>query len=512
MSGAIYPGTLVTSDLELTADVCIVGSGPGGSVLASRLCDKGLKVVMLEEGGYPTRRGYSRREPETYPMLYQDRGVRATADAAITILQGRTVGGGSVVNWTTSFRTPKATLDVWEREHGVRGIDQAALNPHWDAIEKRLEIHQQPEWGVNANNGVLLRGAKALGLDAQRTFRNTSVRCVNSGYCSFGCPNDGKNDMTLTFIPDAVAKGLEVYADVRAERIELEGRKVARVVASVIDRNNGRPTGAKLTVKPKVLAVSCGAINSPNLLLRSGIDNAGRTGKRTFLHPVILMASEFEQRIDGWYGAPQSAASHHFIDRGPGKVGFFLESAPIHPMLAGSAFQAFGTELEDRMSRMPYTNVLLGLTKDGFVKGDDGGTVTALDDGRPKLDYPVNRHLQEALREACKAMARVQFAAGAKRVATATGVVLNSVDDIAKLDALSYGALDQPLFSAHQMGGCAMGGDPDTSVVDSQLRHRAADNLFVVDGSVFPTSLGVNPQLSIYGISSYASTFVGAAI
>jgi len=115
MSGAIYPGALVTSDLELTADVCIVGSGPGGSVLASRLCDKGLKVVMLEEGGYPTRRGYSKREQDIYPMLYQDRGLRSTADAAITILQGRTLGGGSVVNWTTSFRTPKSTLDVWER-------------------------------------------------------------------------------------------------------------------------------------------------------------------------------------------------------------------------------------------------------------------------------------------------------------------------------------------------------------------------------------------------------------
>ena len=199
------------------------------------------------------------------------------------------------------------------------------------------------------------------------------------------------------------------------------------------------------------------------------------------------------------------------VNRGPDKVGFFIETAPIHPMLAASAFQSFGRELGDFMARLPHVSVLLGLTRDGFVPGDEGGQVTVTADGRAKTEYPIGPHLKEALREACKAMARMQFAAGAKRVVTLSGVVLESPDAVSKLDALDCSVLRMPLFSAHQMGGCAMGGDPSTSVLDSQFRHRAADNLFVVDGSVFPTSLGVNPQLTIFGLARYAAQFVGAA-
>lgn len=511
MSGAIYPGSVITRDLELKPDVCIVGSGPGGSVLASKLTAAGLKVVMLEEGGYRTRLNRKLHEEFAFPHLYQDQGLRSTADAGITILQGRTVGGGSVVNWTTSFRTPKNVLETWAREFKVEGLDEAALNPHWEQIEQRLQIHPQPDDQHNPNNAVLVRGCKALGWSVEATRRNTGNRCVNSGYCGFGCPTEGKNDMVVTYIPDAVAKGLQVYANTRVDRIELAGRKVAKVHATVLDDESRQPTARKVTVSPKVLVLSCGAINTPALLLRSGIDPNGRTGKRTFLHPVIAMAAEFERHIDGYYGAPQSAASHHFIERGPDKVGYFLETAPMHPMLAAGAFRGFGLPHEELVSRLPHSNVLIGLARDGFVSGDDGGVVSVKDDGRWQLDYPIRPFIQEAHREACKAMAKIQFAAGAKRVITLSGTLIESPEQIGKLDSASYEVLRVPLFSAHQMGGCAMGGDPATSVVDSQLKHRSADNLFVVDGSVFPTSLGVNPQLSIYGISSYAAPFVGKA-
>jgi choline dehydrogenase-like flavoprotein len=509
--GAIYPGSVITRDVEERPDVCIVGSGPGGSVLAAGLCARGLRVVMLEEGGYHRRGDYSLHEEKAFPMLYQEQGMRATADAGITILQGRTVGGGSVVNWTTSFRTPKVTLDRWARVHGVKGLDEVALTPHWEAVEKRLGVHDFVD-AHNGNNSVLVRGCEALKFQVHATRRNTNNRCFNSGYCGFGCPVDGKNDMVVTYLPDAVAQGLKVYSNCRAERFEVEGGKVSVITATVIDDLTHQPTGRTVTVRPKVLVLSGGAINSPAILLRSGVNQNGQVGRRTFLHPVVAMASVHAKPIEPYFGAPQSSASHHFIERGEGEVGFFIETAPIHPMLASGAFQGFGVPHEELMRQLPFSNVLLGLTRDGFVDGDEGGTVTVKADGRPSVAYPISAKLQEAFREACKAMARIQFAAGATSVLTLTGVRLQSVDELGKLDGLKYGVLDQPLFSAHQMGGCAMGGDPARSVVDSQLRHHTLPNLFVVDGSVFPTSLGVNPQQSIYGLSSYATGFVAQAV
>lgn len=509
-AGAIYPGRVITRDVEERPDVCIVGSGPGGSVLAAGLCAKGLKVVMLEEGGYHRRQDYSLHEEKAFPMLYQEQGMRATADAGITILQGRTVGGGSVVNWTTSFRTPKVTLERWARVHGVEGIDEATLAPHWDAVEQRLSVHDFVD-AHNGNNSVLVRGCQALGYQVHATRRNTNSRCFNSGYCGFGCPVDGKNDMVVTYLPDAVAKGLKVYSNCRVERFEVDGGKVSKVNATVLDDVTHQPTGRTVTVRPKVLVLSAGAINSPGILLRSGLNANGQVGKRTFLHPVVAMASVHAKPIEPYFGAPQSSASHHFIERGDDEFGFFLETAPIHPMLASGAFQGFGLPHEELMRQLPFSNVLLGLTRDGFIEGDEGGTVTLKSDGRPTVAYPISPKLQSAFREACKVMARIQFAAGATSVVTLTGVRLQRPEEIAKLDDLRYGVLDQPLFSAHQMGGCAMGHDPARSVVDSQFRHHAVPNLFVVDGSVFPTSLGVNPQHTIYGLSSYATSFVGQA-
>jgi choline dehydrogenase-like flavoprotein len=510
MSGFIRSGADISADVEETCDVCIVGSGAGGAVLAAGLVEAGLDVVMLEAGGAFTHDDFDLHEQSAYPGMYQDRGTRATADVAISILQGRTVGGSTTVNWTTCYRTPERILAHWQRVHGVEGLDPESLRPHFEAVESRLNIHKWPEGMANANNRAILRGARALGWEADTTRRNVKG-CANSGYCGMGCPVDGKQAMHVTTIPDAVAGGLRLYADTEARRVVVEGGRAVRVEATVLDRRNSREVGRRVVVKPKVLALSGGAINTPALLLRSGLDAGGKVGRRTFIHPVVGMAALFDEKIDGFYGAPQSAASHQFIERGDDKIGFFLEAAPVQPMLIALGTGGFGEAHAAFMEKLPYSAAMLALCVDGLLPGDDGGVVSLRSDGRIRVDYPIRPALQEGFRAAHRALAELALASGAKQAISmhADPVFMDSPADLGRLDAATYGAHEHGIFTAHQMGGCGMGAD---GVVDSEHRFRGVDNLFVVDGSVLPTALGVNPSQTIYGLAHRARAFVAGAV
>lgn len=513
MSGEILEGTQLTADRSLECDVCIVGSGAGGAVLAAGLAEQGLDVVMLEEGPYLTKDDFDGQESTAYPAMYQDRLTRATSDLGITILQGRSVGGGTTINWTTSFRTPPRILERWARAHSVSGWSVEDLAPHFEAIEERLNIHEWPEERANANNRVLRDGARALGWQTAPLRRNVRD-CGNLGLCGVGCPIDAKQGMAITYIPDAVEHGMRLFADTRADRFVVENERVTEVVASVLDRFDGRPTGTTVRVRPLVAVSSGGAINGPALLLRSGLDRNGRVGKRTLLHPVIAMSAVHPLPIFGFTGAPQSIGSHEFIDRGPDRVGFFMEVPPLQPMLAASGALSFGAQQQEMMGQLQNLGVLLAIHVDGWVEGDDGGTVSLGDDGRIIVDYPIGDPLKEAFLASHEALARVGIAAGA-RFALSTHIDPVRIEreaDVARFRDAPYGALEHAIFTAHQMGGCTMGDDPATSVVSSRLRHHQISNLFVVDGSVFPTSLGVNPSNTIYAMAHRARSFVADAL
>lgn len=512
--GRIFTGDEISKDLELSCDVCIVGSGSGGAVLAHELVSKGLHVVLLEDGGYHTKREFDLTEATAYPNLYQELGNRGTDDLAIQILQGRSVGGGTTVNWCSSFRTPDRILANWKDVHGVEGITKEALTPHWDAIEKRLHIKEWPLELINRNNKVLWDGCTKLGYDKGLIRRNVNG-CANLGYCGLGCPIDAKQSMLVTYLPDAVEKGLQLYANASVREIVWSGRKVSAVKAMVLDPKTDDDSGRIITVKPKVLAVCGGAINTPALLLRSDLDGNGRVGKRFFIHPVVIMSAIFPDKVEAYSGAPQSVYSHHFVDRGADKIGFFLEVPPIHPMLASTTFPGFGEKHEALLEVLPYTNAMLAITIDGLLPGDEGGSVglRSKSERRLKIEYPLGPANWEAFKFACKEMAKLQFAAGAKLVSSlhADPVVMSSVNELHKLDQAPWDRLKVRVVTAHQMGGCSMGKDPKKSVVDSKLRYHDLDNLFIVDGSVLPTSLGVNPQETIFGLSRWASQHVAAA-
>lgn len=504
-------GSEITADLHLETDVAIVGSGPGGAITAFQLAAAGAKVIVLEEGGYHTRPEFKMQESWSYPHLYQDQGSRATDDQSILVLQGRSIGGGTTVNWTTSYRTPDSTLRHWALVKGVRDLTRRELDPHWEEIERRLNILPVTPDQVNPNNDVLWRGGRKLGFGVELLRRNVAD-CMQTGYCGMGCPVDAKQAMHLTYLPDAVRKGAVIYADCRVGRLEFRGRRIVEAQADVLDGETGRPTGRRVGIRARTFVVSGGAINTPRLLLQSDLpDPHRRAGKATWIHPVVATAGLFDRPIEPYYGVPQSVASRHFAVR-EGKIGFFIETPPVHPMLAGIALSGFGPAHRELMKALPRTGVLIGLLIDGFLSSEAGGTVSLRHDGRVSFDYPLSNSHHEAMREAMKAMARIQFAAGAREVVTFHDppLRLRSAEDVARIDEAPLGPNRCAVFTAHAMGGAAMGEDPRSSVVDSGLKHHHLDNLYVIDGSVFPTSLGVNPQLSILGISSLAATRLAA--
>ena len=505
----IFDYTQLKQTRDISCTVCIIGSGAGGATLAAQLTQKGHDVVMLEAGSNRYVKHFDMDESTAFTNLYQEGGLRATEDLSLSILQGATLGGSTTINWTTCFRTPERVLSIWRDRYGLTDFTEEYLNPYFEKIEKRLNINPWPEVIANENNKVIVRGAKKLDWEYSVLRRNVKS-CANSGFCGMGCPVDAKQGMLLTTIPDALNAGMRLFCNTQALQLNTSSTRVERVVAEVIDPTTKKKTGVRVNVNAKIVVSACGAINGPALFLRSGLNEKNIVGKRTFLHPVIGVAAEFDSPINGFYGAPQSISSHQFIDRGPDKIGYFLEVAPTHPILASTAASSFGKNQQLFMKRLANLSFLIAIHADGIHHDDEGGVVSLRPSGRPKITYPTSPTLTEAFAHSHKSLAQLSIAAGAKRCHTmhVQGPVIENQSDISKLDTHEYGALKHGVFSAHQMGGLPMGRDPNVSVVNPQFRHHTIENLYVVDGSVFPTALGVNPSQTIYTLSLLASEHI----
>ena len=506
----VIDASTLTEDRTLEADVVIVGTGAGGGTAAEIFAKAGLSVVMIEEGPLATSSDFRMREAEAYPQLYQESAARKSADKAFTILQGRCVGGGTTVNWTSSFRTPARTLEHWAAWWGVDGLSEAQLAPWFQRMEERLNI---TAWPVppNENNDVLRRGAQALGIPTGAIQRNVKG-CWNLGYCGMGCPTNAKQSMLVTTIPAALAHGATLVTRARAWTLEREAGRITALTCIGLDARGTEPTARRITVRARTFVSAAGAIGTPALLLRSRVPDPHRlVGTRTFLHPTLVSAALMPDRVDGFSGAPQTIYSDHFLDSLAldGPMGYKLEAPPIHPILASITLPGYGEAHAEWMRELPHMQVVIALLRDGFHPDSAGGRVRLQSDQTPVLDYPLKDYLWDGARRALLSMAEIQFAAGARRVLPvhASGVSFNDWREAkAAIAALRMQPLTAPLFSAHVMGGCALGSDETLAVVDLKGRYRHLDNLYVLDGSLFPTSIGANPQLSIYGLSAKLAT------
>ncbi|MFQ5798652.1 MAG: GMC family oxidoreductase [Bacteroidota bacterium] len=495
----------IDHDVVDSADVCIIGSGCGGAVCAKEIGEAGHKVIIVEEGGYYTSRDFTMREDDAYAKLYKDRASQTTDDLSITILQGRCVGGSSTVNWTTSLRTPEWVLAEWGQKFGVQGLSRRELDPYFEKVEKYLNIHVVPDHDHNPNNRIILEGSRKLGYRAQPTSRNEEG-CLQCGFCGLGCPFDVKLSVNLTYVPDALHHGATLYANARAEIIELKG-KTKIVKGSILDNQSNRVVH-KFEITAPIVIVAASAINSPVLLLRSNLANSsGQVGKTLTLHPTTAVFGLFEEIIDPAYGIPQSATCDEFLNRDGDGTGFWIEAVPVQPALAAISLPEFG-ETHRRLMRMfPHIGASIILVKDT----DSEGEVKANEHSRPVISFNLGRHDLETMKHGIKVAAQIHFAAGAREVTT-LHVKKTTIRSPAEIDRLVDGANFDTnsivIYSAHPLGTCRMGENPKTAVVNSHCETHDVQGLFVCDGSVTPTSLGVNPQVTIMGIATKTAEYI----
>ncbi|WP_281214183.1 GMC family oxidoreductase [Shewanella insulae] len=494
----------LTQDQTLEADVVIVGSGAGGGVAAEIMAEAGLSVIIVEGGPLKSSESFNMEERRAYPNLYQQAASMKTKDKAIGIFQGRAVGGSTTINWTTSIRTPENALAFWAEHKSVEGLSREALTPWFEKMEQRLSITKWP-FEPNRNNMALRQGCEALGWDYTVIKRNVAG-CWNTGYCGMGCPVNAKQSMLVTTIPAALDRGATLVSRAKVSKIEHHNDRVYALKAQALTESL-RPSGVQLMLKAKHYILSAGAIHTPALMMRSRLPDPQKLlGKRTFLHPTVLSGALFNDAINGHSGAPQSIYSDQFVwqDGADGELGYKLEVPPIHPVLIASKSLGYGQSHAELMAQFNQLQVTIALMRDGYHVDSPGGQVQLTDKGYT-LDYPLTDAFWRAARRAFASMAELQFAAGAQKVLPMS----EGMPYLPSWQAAKEAIAEMPLApfktvvaSAHVMGGCPLGEDTSQAMVDSRGRSHYLENLSVMDGSLFPTSLGANPQLSIYGITA----------
>jgi choline dehydrogenase-like flavoprotein len=445
----------------------------------------GLKVIALEEGAYSQPRDFTQREDEMLPRLFQDAGARTTDDGAVTVLQGRGVGGSTVHNTNLCKRAPDAVLDGWR----VAGWSAKELQPHYEVVERDLHVSKLEESDLNRNNLLLKRGVEKLGWKGGLLSHNRRG-CARSGFCELGCAFDAKENALKILVPEAVAAGATVYADTRAEQILVENGAAVGVRARVIGAG-GKP-GPMVTVRAAV-CLSGSAVGSARLALASGLpDPDGVVGRTLRIHPGAAVAGVFDEVIEGWTGIPQSYECMEKLrfDEAPDNDDrTWIVPAFAHPVGIASAMPGFGAAHMRRMRQYPHLGLMVAMLHDRT-----SGTV-AVEKGRLKIRYALEPGDQRALLRGMRACAELLLAAGAKSVVVpfAHPLELGSAARLDEIIGRGYRPLDPLLTAVHPMGTLPLG-----RAVDERGRYRHLRRLWVADGSLFPSSIGGPPQLTIY--------------
>ncbi len=504
------PGTslaveVVDRETQIACDVVIVGSGAGGGVVAGVLAEAGRSVVVLEKGINPGPADLTQVEGEMLGKLYLDGGLMMTQSGSMPILAGSCVGGGTVVNYTTSFPLPERVRHEWDAISGLRIFSSREFADSLARVSTRLDVGTRYST-PSPRDQVLERGCRTLGWHVEPMPRNVSAcpEGLECGYCGYGCRHGAKNSTAKTYLADAVTRGARIVPGCEVERILFEGRRAVGVTAWV-RRDTGPPV--PLTVRAQRVVVSCGAIHTPALLRRSGVRHP-RLGRGLRLHPTTAVAGFFPERIEPWGGAIQARFSDELANQDAG-YGAKFETAPIHFALPASGF---GWE-SPQQSKLDIAR-LGNLSVVGILLRDrDAGRVRVTRDGRPKVHYEPSDYDVRHVRSAIRGAAALLAAAGAEEIVSLQTPPARVVPGrrgwltrfTAQCDTRGYRRCRMSYITFHQMASAAMGNDPATAVVDETGAVFGHSGLYVADGSNFPTSSGVNPMITIMAVADHVA-------
>jgi choline dehydrogenase-like flavoprotein len=499
---AITPVVPDGDDLELEADVVVVGSGAGGGVVAGTLAQQGLKVVVLEAAGYFNESDFKQLELVAYQEMYWRGGPTPTADGNFSLQAGTTLGGGTTINWTNCLRTPDWVRDQWAKEFGLEGVDGAEHDAHLDAVLQRIGANHDCS-DLNGPQRMMESGCERLGWDFRRVVRNVDAAKYTpeaAGYTGFGDPSGAKNSTEKTYLRDAFDNDAEILVRTRAQKIIVENGRAAGVEAHYADPESGRT--ARVIVRAPHVVAACGALETPALLLRSQIGGPA-AGDYLRLHPALAIFGSYGEDLQAWWGAPHAGLSHEFDNLEDG-YGFLIEGAQYTTGIGGSATPWTGGEQhKELMARFKHGATFIMLLRDrghGRVVIDPAGEAVPFYSIEDPLDL---KHTRIAIEK----LIRLHEAAGAAEVMSLAGNLPHwrRGDDlerfIERAQRVPQRAGGQRLFSAHQMGTARMGKDPQTSVAGPFGELHDVKGVWIGDGSAFPTSSGVNPMVSIMALA-----------
>lgn len=489
----IIEGKDIHSGVREEVDVCIIGSGAGGAMAAKILAERGLSVVVLEEGGAYFRKDFTGRIKDSMATMYRNQGADATTNMpVVAVPTGKCLGGTTVINMGTCFRAPDHVLRSWE-ESGLEGYGPEGMAPYYDLIEEEMSIQPVKPEQMGRGGEIIAEGAKKLGLHPRPLRRNVSDDCKGCGNCAYGCLEDAKQSMIVKVIPAADKAGAKFYCDTRANLILHDGEKVTGVTARVMDRE----TGAFLynaDIWAKVVVLAAGALHTPALLLKNGIANrSGQVGKHLKLHLCARTVGIFDELIDSHRGVCQNLYIDDYLDQG-----IMLEATFTGPASQLVGLIGIGAELWDLCKdyrHMASLGIMISEKGEGRVRSDG--------EGNPIMTFDITKEDAETLYKAMIYADRILFMAGAKKVVNGNFKfpVVENMTELDKILREKTRIQDFMILAFHPQGSCRMGANKKKSVVGPDGQTHDLKNLFIADASIFPTSLGVNPQQTIWALA-----------
>lgn len=498
MRDRVHAGEALGGDTALDCDVVVVGTGAGGAVVGRELAEAGLAVVFVEEGRYFERGDFTGRAFDMQQKLYRrGGGTFSLGNVGIPIPLGQTVGGTTTVNSGTCYRTPDRVLREWQRDLGLSELGPDQLGPYFDRVERVLGVEHAKAALLGGNGRVIARGCDALGFTRHGPLKRNAPACDGQGVCVFGCPTDAKRSTNVSYIPLALRAGAELFSNAKMTRILVEGGRAVGVVAKTAD-------GSTLTIRARSVVIACGSIMTPIVLGQQGLANrSGQLGKNLSIHPACGALAEFEEQILGWKGIPQGYGIEDLHEEG-----ILFEGAMLPLEMSLTVTNLIGPELVRLAESFDH------VASFGFLVEDHSrGSVTSVL-GQPVIRYSLGDHDVAHIKRGVDVLAQVFFAAGAHRIHTpiAGFDVLESADDLAKLRRATIRARDLDVSAYHPLGTARMGVDPSRSVVDQDHQCHDTRGLYVVDGASVPSSLGVNPQVTIMAMATRAAEKIAASL
>ncbi len=512
------PVTRPIGPIDAEYDVCVIGSGAGGSVIAARLAAAGRSVAVLEAGAACNPAEYPRIERDAQSAMFAGRGTLTTSDASIALLAGATLGGSTAVNWMTCLPPrPEA-----RREWADATEDPTLLGAEFDRalseVSRRLDVGTA-ESDVRGSNDVIRRGCRALGYVEGRDWsilpRNARGCRSRCGFCVFGCPYGARRGAYETYLADAVAAGARIFASTTVDELVVERGRAREVRATY--RESGRSFPVRIRAPAIVLAA--GALETPAILLRSGLSSPG-IGRGLRLDPTTAVAGEFPTSVRPWDGPMQTVAVVRFQATDPGAHGPWIEAAPTHPGLAAAAlpWEAPGP-YRRRLERLDRVATPIVLVRD---VGE--GRVRLGPDRRAMFDYTLTRGDRSHLAHGIVQAAWILRAAGATRISSLHTPPLEVGDGRGPISRAQFDEFTEEverrgirasaiaLFSAHPMGSARAGTDPRSCAADPTGRVYGAEGLWIGDGSILPSAPGANPMISIMAFAHRTADRIRGAL